>query len=379
MEDGPLFPARWWWALLDLAIATFVATLAFQHVPVSLTHTLIGFGMALSLLLRRRAPLVAMALVYGLGLLQLTLTRELAPYDVAVLFTIAAAVTYGSVRQAYAVGAAVAAGLVFTWFVDTSTGDPLVFGLIVALGAVVWSVSLVLRQRKDAAELYAERAAAAERERDQLVKLAAAAERAAIARELHDVVAHSLAVMIVQADGATFVVEKDTGRARTALQTIAEIGRDALGDMHRIVAVMRGDSEEDASPTRRTGLDQLGVLAERARSSGVAVSLRVDADGIDAAEELTVVRLVQEGLTNVLRHAGAGTAVEVDVRARDDEVELSITDDGAGTPGGREVGGGNGLVGMRERVLLHGGRFSAGPVGGGWRVHAVLARRVLSR
>ncbi|MFD4669800.1 sensor histidine kinase [Lentzea sp. NPDC058450] len=373
MEDGPLFPADWWRVLLDLAIATAVATLAWQY-PLSSPGTiLIGVGMALALLLRRRRPLLVMAVVYGLALVQLVVVRELQTYDIAVLFAIAAVVTHGALRHVYAVAGAVAAGLVLTWFVDTDMGDPLVFGFVVALCAVVWSVSLVLRQRKEAAEAFAERAATAERERDHLVKLAAAAERATIARELHDVVAHSLAVMVVQADGATFVVEKDTARARTALRTIADVGRDALADMHRIVAVLRGDSED--VPPRRPGLDQLEVLADRARSAGLVISVRVAADGLDAAEELTVVRLVQEALTNVLRHAGSGTSVEVDVRAGDD-IEVSITDDGAGTPVPGS-GGGNGLVGMRERVSLHGGRFEAGPHGSGWRVRAVLTRRVL--
>ncbi|WP_394618539.1 sensor histidine kinase [Lentzea sp. JNUCC 0626] len=372
--DGPLFPADWWRVLLDLAIATAVATLAWQY-PLSAPGTIaIGFGMALALLLRRRFPLLVMAVVYGLGLVQVATVGELQIYDVAVLVAFAAVVTHGALRHVYAVAGAVAAALVLIWFVDPNMGDPLVFGFVVALCAVVWSVSLVLRQRKEAAEAYAERALAAERERDHLVRLAAAAERATIARELHDVVAHSLAVMVVQADGATFVVEKDTARARTALRTIADVGRDALADMHRIVAVLRGDSED--VPPRRPGLDQLDVLAGRARSAGVVISLDVAADGIDAAEELTVVRLVQEALTNVLRHAGSGTSVEVLVRASDDEIEVSITDDGAGTPSS-SGGGGNGLVGMRERVLLHGGRFEAGPSGAGWRVHAVLTRRVL--
>ncbi|SER36672.1 Signal transduction histidine kinase [Lentzea xinjiangensis] len=367
-----LFPAHWWWLLLDLAIAAFIGAFALQYLSDPVT-ALIGLVMAAVVLLRRRRPVLTMAVVSALAVVQLLVVRDLTPYDIAVLVAMAAVITHSSLRDAYVAGAVMAAGLVLAWFtVETKVDDPVVLGLVVALCAVVWLVSLVLRQRKDTASAYADRAATAERERDHLVRLAAATERAAIARELHDVVAHSLAVMIVQADGATFVVDSDSAKAKEALRTIGDIGRDALEDMHRIVAVLRTGDED---PTRRTGLDQLEVLAERARSAGVGVRLRVAVDGIGAAEELTVVRLVQEGLTNVLRHAGPGASAEIDVRADETGVELSITDDGAGTAVG-STSGGNGLVGMRERVLLHSGQFSAGPVAGsGWRVHAVVPRR----
>ncbi|MFI6095685.1 sensor histidine kinase [Lentzea sp. NPDC051213] len=382
MDDGPLFPTQWWWTLLDVAVAAVVASLALQAPTSEPKAMVIGLVMAVVLIERRRRPVLVMGVVSALSVVQLLLVRDLSVHDVAVLVAMAAVVTHGkSMRSAYVAGGVVAVGLLFALLVVGDTiRDAVLFGAVVALCVVVWLVSVVLRLRKDAAAAYADRAATAERERDHLVALAAAAERAAIARELHDIVAHSLAVMIVQADGATYVVDKDPAGARKALRTVADVGRDALEDMHRIVAVLRGGSDEPP-PTRRVGLDQLEVLAERARVADVAVELRVTGDsaGIDAAEELTVVRLVQEGLTNVLRHAGPGASVEIAVDLLDDTVEVSVADDGAGrTPVGG-TSGGNGLVGMRERVLLHNGRFAAGPrAGSGWRVHAVLPRKANS-
>jgi len=382
MDDGPMFPIRWWWTLLDLVIAAFVAAMALQSRASESTAVVFGLAMAVALIERRRRPVLVMGVVSGLAAVQLLLVDDVPAHDIAVLVAMAAVITHSKpLRHTYAAGGVVAVGLLLTWLIVGHTiKDSMVFAFTVAVCAVVWLVSLVLKLRKDAVAAYADRAATAEREHDHLVQLAAAAERAAIARELHDVVAHSLAVMIVQADGATFVVDQDPVRARTALRTVADVGRDALEDMHRIVAVLRGGSD-DQPPILRTGLDQLEVLAERARVAEVAVELLVTGDpsGMDPAEELTVVRLVQESLTNVLRHAGPGTSVEIAVELRDDTVEVSVADDGAGQAPVGGTSGGNGLVGMRERVLLHNGRLTAGPrAGSGWRVQAVLPRRAFS-
>jgi len=208
--------------------------------------------------------------------------------------------------------------------------------------------------------------------------------RAAIARELHDVVAHGLAVMIVQADGAIFTFDKQPERAREALHVIAGTGRDALEEMHSIVAVLRGTrpgEEEPAVDRRRPGLGQLDTLAERAREAGLTVDLQVDGDGagLSPVEELTLFRITQEGLTNALHHAGPGAAVTVRLRVTDGTAALDIADDGGpqAVTAARtsRPSGGNGLVGMRERVAVHGGQFSAGPgAGSGWRINAVIPR-----
>jgi signal transduction histidine kinase len=207
-----------------------------------------------------------------------------------------------------------------------------------------------------------------------------AQERATIARELHDVVAHSMAVMIVQADGASYALDRDPEQARVAIKQVAATGRDALEDMRRLVGVLRGGTDDEEAPDRRrVGLDQLAALTDRARSAGLALSVTEDGDRepLPPALELTVFRVVQEALTNALRHAGPGARVALVLRYRPGLVRVEVTDDGAGAlvgvaPSGvRSSGSGHGLVGMRERVAVHGGSFTAGPrLGGGWELTA---------
>nr|WP_269327194.1 sensor histidine kinase [Kineosporia mesophila] len=247
-----------------------------------------------------------------------------------------------------------------------------VFGLFAAL----WLTAYVLRTRRLLLESLRERALTAERESEHLNQLALADERAAIARELHDVVAHSLAVMIVQADGAGYAVHKSPDKAQASLRTIAAVGREALEDMHRIVDVLRGTgTEQDAEDRRRVSLERLEPLADQARQAGLEVDLTTTSPltELTGAEQLTIVRIVQEGLTNVLRHAGPGTRVRVSVTFGDDGAVVEMIDNGGRTPAPR-VGTdrvGAGLAGMRERVTSHGGSFEAGPhLGVGWRVKA---------
>jgi signal transduction histidine kinase len=253
--------------------------------------------------------------------------------------------------------------------VEDPTGELVSADRLIALllCAAVWLTAYVLRISKVQTSMQADRAAIAERERDHIAQIAAVEGRAAIARELHDVVAHGLAVMIVQADGGVYAFDKQPERAKEALTNIAGTGRAALEEMHSIVAVLRGTrSADDADDDRRRpGLDQLGTLADRAREAGLTVDLRVDGgrDGLSPVEELTLYRITQEGLTNAMHHAGAGATVTVDLRVSERLASLDIVDDGGRErpAGPGRPSGGNGLVGMRERVAVHGGRFSAGP------------------
>jgi signal transduction histidine kinase len=293
--------------------------------------------------------------------------------------------------KAYAAGGISVLGimLVFGGTVDLTSeaGRDGLDQVLAAAGVcvAVWLTSYMMRTRRLYVGVLEERAATAERERAHLAQIAAAEERAEIARELHDVVAHSLAVMIVQADGASYAVVADQDKARTAMQTIAGIGRDALEDMRRIVEVLRGtkgdDAEED-SDRRRVGLAHLEPLVERARVAGLQVELRIEGErqGLSAADELTLFRIAQEGMTNALRHAGPSAQVSVTLRFDDGIAELEVVDDGAGKLAGSAPvvpgSGGNGLVGMRERVEVHGGRFTAGPrLGPGWQVRVELPVR----
>ncbi|OSP39566.1 MULTISPECIES: sensor histidine kinase [unclassified Streptomyces] len=364
---------------------------------------LLGGLMALCLLARRRLPGTVLAAVLALGVVQFVLydlpdpplTSAPASYDVAVLFAMMSVVHHSRTSwMPYLAGAVVllatAAGTVgmpvlgIEPFVDLES--LLIFW---GLTLTVWLTAFALHTRRLYAESQAARAWHAEREQEQRVRLAATRERAEIARELHDVVAHSLAVMILQADGAGTVLRKSPDMAESALRTIAATGRDAIDDMHRIVRVLRegnpdpGDPDSDGGgpPRRLVTLDEVEVVAERARAAGltVDVSVEVGEGRLSPAEEMTAFRIVQECLTNVLRHAGAGAGVDIRLHEERGTLLIDVVDDGAGTLAGHGVGGrsgGNGLVGMRERVELAGGSFEAGPrLGSGWHVRASIPTR----
>jgi signal transduction histidine kinase len=206
-------------------------------------------------------------------------------------------------------------------------------------------------------------------ERDQQATIAAAAERTRIARELHDIVSHSLSVVITLADAAAVVSR--SGPGREAITEASEAGRRALSDMRAMLGVLRTD-DPPAGPAPLPGVSQLGALAERVRATGLAVELGTEGTPfpLGAAAELTVYRIVQEALTNTIRHAGARHAW-VTIRYDAPSVAVRITDDGTAAAPGRHPG--HGINGMRERAALHGGDVSAGPApGGGWIVSAFL-------
>jgi signal transduction histidine kinase len=201
-------------------------------------------------------------------------------------------------------------------------------------------------------------------ERDQQATIAAAAERTRIARELHDIVSHSLSVVITLADAAAVVSR--SGPGREAITEASEAGRRALSDMRAMLGVLRTD-DPPAGPAPLPGVSQLGALAERVRATGLAVELGTEGTPfpLGAAAELTAYRIVQEALTNTLKHAAASRA-DVRVRYWPDELEVEIIDDGRGaTALSGTSPGGLGLIGMRERAALHGGQLTAGPASGG--------------
>jgi len=212
----------------------------------------------------------------------------------------------------------------------------------------------------------------AERERDVAAREAVVEERARIARELHDAIAHNVSMMVVQAGAERRVV--DDGTTREVLGTIEQIGRDALTEMRRLVGMLRADTGDPLAP--QPGLDDLPLLATQVGEAGLPVDLSVEGERRDlpVGIELSAYRIVQEALTNALKHAGDARAA-VRVRYGPDSLELEIVDDG---PGGvsRVASGGHGLVGMRERVALYGGLFDAGRhPGGGFAVRVLLPVR----
>ena len=237
--------------------------------------------------------------------------------------------------------------------------------------AVVWVVGLTLGRKFEEADVAKERAARAEHEREERARAAVAEERARIARELHDVVGHSVSVMTVQASGVRRLLKPDQEREREALLTVERTGREALAEMRRMVGVLRRPEEGPALAPQPT-LEHLDRLVDQAREAGLPVALRVEgrAVALPAGVDLTAYRLVQEGLTNALKHARA-TRAEVLVNYGDAQIEVTVSDDGKGV--GNGDGGGHGLVGMRERVSVYGGELDAGPQpGGGYRLRAKL-------
>lgn len=214
-----------------------------------------------------------------------------------------------------------------------------------------------------------------ETERDQQAKIAVGEERSRIARELHDVVAHAVSVMIVHADGAAYTIRSQPEVAENAVRTIADTGRLALTEMRRLLGVLRS---EDAETQWAPQPDARGVveLAENTRAAGVPVRLEIngDVDDLPVGVGLSIYRIVQEALTNIIKHAGAGTTAMVRLARTPEELRLEVIDNGFGTPHDVvKVSGGNGLIGMRERAAVLGGEFEAGPnPGGGWRVRATF-------
>jgi signal transduction histidine kinase len=240
-----------------------------------------------------------------------------------------------------------------------------------AIGAI-WLSGLYISTRRKYTRSLEERAERLERERDAEVQIAAAAERARIAREMHDVIAHSVSVMVVQADGAAYTVEADSQRAKRAMEAIGATGRQALAEMRRMLGVLREGG--DASLAPQPGVEQLTELVVQIRSAGLPVDLAVHGvpAELTAGLQLTIYRIVQEALTNVRKHAGPGATARVGLYYGDHAVEVRIRDDGRGAVPGD--GRGHGLVGMRERVAVYGGSVRAEPVaGGGFEVVARLS------
>jgi signal transduction histidine kinase len=327
------------------------------------------------LLFRRRFPFGAPVAVGAALALSSFVDGRLVPNGlIPVLFGIASFVLVGLLRDRNQALAGLAFGIGV--FAIVAHNDPrggvanfifmsIVFGIAWAIGRLV---SRQFRQAEEARE----RAEVAEREREERARLAVSGERARIARELHDVVGHSVSVMTVQASAARRLLRPQQEKEREALLVVEKTGREALAEMRRMVGVLRRPEEAPALAPQPS-LEQMEKLVEHTREAGLPVELKIEGEPIELPPgiDLTAYRLVQEGLTNAMKHAQARRA-EVVVRYGDDDVEVLVTDDGLGGGEG-DGGGGHGLVGMRERVSVYGGELEAGPrPGGGFRLRARL-------
>jgi signal transduction histidine kinase len=351
-------------------------------------------GMAVPVVFRRAYPVEAFAVVIAVGALQVLLLRRPAGADLAVLvvlYTLAASRPRRVSLRGLAVCLAGAAAAIVRWHPARGGLDVYTIGTEAALfGAPVllaWLLGDSARWRRGYYQALEERAARLERERDAQAQVAAAAERARIAREIHDVVAHNVSVMVVQADGAAFALDGSPQRAREALAAISATGRRALAEMRSLLGVLREPADDDRVPggadpalAPQPGVEDLADLLGQARAAGLPVSLRVSGDPrpVPAGEALAVYRVVQESLTNVRKHAGPGATAVVSLDYGEDGLLIRVTDDGAGASavpglGHPAAGSGHGLAGMRERVELYGGTTRSGPrPGGGYEVVARL-------
>ena len=349
--EGPL-------ALELIGVLTVCATLAFRH----------------------RSPLAALAVFWLASIAQSALLTPIpnfsALFAVAILmpYTVGAHVAG---RPALAAPAATLAGVTAV----NVLGDTLLFGdFLFPMGAMLasWFAGRTVRQRtRLAAELH-EQAIAARERREEAERQAVAEERRRIAREMHDVVAHSVSVMVVQAGGARRILDADPERARSAAGEIERTGRQALGEMRRLLGVLRPEEPGVAAALApNPSLDQVEALVARAREAGLPATLTVEGAPrpVPAGMDLAAYRIVQEGLTNALKHAGR-VPTEVRVTWRAERLELRIVNARPVPAGSRRpaaAGSGHGLIGMRERVRLYGGELDAAVArGGGFAVRAAL-------
>jgi signal transduction histidine kinase len=334
-------------------------------------------GLLLPLLWRRRAPFVAFIAIVAALLVQWSLGTTLRA-DAALLVALYNLALHGRLRHlpwAFAVTAAVAALVAVRVSVVVSVWDALflLFGTVTAAIAL----GLVVRIRRAQLDALRDRAAHLEVEREQRGKLAAAAERTRVAREMHDIVGHNLSVIITLADAGAYAADVTPDRGKQALQLIAGTGRQALGELRRLLGALH-EQADGAELRPQPGIADIETLCARIRSAGPQVEYRTSGslDVLDRGVQLTVYRIVQEALTNTLKHAGTATRVRLILTVDGTELRVRVDDTGPpkhADPPAPPDEEGHGLTGMRERAALYGGTLTAGPrSGGGWTVQATL-------
>ncbi|GGW37331.1 sensor histidine kinase [Streptomyces griseoloalbus] len=351
--------------------------LAFTELPLAGMLALQA-GLVLPLLWRRREPMTAFGVIAAVFVLQWSLGAALRA-DVALFIALYSLALHGRLRQlpwACAVMAGAMALVAVRVSSVVSVWDALFFLLSTATAAV--ALGLMVRIRRAQLAGLRERAARLEIERDQRSRLATATERTRVAREMHDIVGHNLSVIITLADAGAYATDVAPERGKEALRLIGDTGRQALGELRRVLGVLReaGDNAAggpELSP--QPGIADVGALCATVRAAGLEVVYRTsgDVEALDSGVQLTVYRIVQEALTNTMKHAADDARVHLAVVVTGARLSIRVQDTGSAAPSGPPNEEGHGLVGMRERAALYGGTVSAGPTGGGgWAVEAVL-------
>ena len=337
------------------------------------------------LLWRRRHPVIVYAIVAGACGLQVLLIDYPLVSQVSYPIAVYSVARYASPRWGLA---ALAVGLfgsvlgTHDWMssVDTTSTEPQdginwstyvpVALSLATFPVAAWALGALARTRAAYVDSLIQRNEQLRREAEQRAELGATQERARIAREMHDVVAHGLSVIVVQADGARYAAEQDPTLAPKALETVAQTAREALTEMRQLLGLLR-DGDALTRPQPRLG--DIATLVEETRAGGMELTATLPEPGLAVPEgiALTAFRVVQESLSNVRKHAGPGAAAKVTVTAGSGSLEIEITDDGRGAAADARESGGLGLVGMEERITAHDGTLETGPAaGGGFRVYA---------
>ncbi|MDF8266409.1 sensor histidine kinase [Luteipulveratus flavus] len=342
--------------------------------------TLLSAAIVVPLWWRRTHPVAAAGAMAVFCVLQLATHESVLPADIAPLLAIYATAAYGVTRRrrliglALGVAGALIGGLRWGLLGSVATWEDYALRVVictVALGMSAvgaWILGDLLRSRRAVLSRLQEQNAALERDQEQRAALAAQDERSRIAREMHDVVAHSLSVVVVQADGGAYAARSGSREATTALEaatttleTIAATAREALAETRRLVGVLRApDAGLELAP--QAGLDAIADVVERTTAAGVPTTLESTGERapVPRDAELAAYRVVQESLTNVMKHAGPGATAHVRLDHTPDGLIVAVTDDGLGAAVAHD-GAGHGILGMRERVTVYGGTLHAGP------------------
>jgi signal transduction histidine kinase len=367
--------------LPDVVLATIVIfTAAFRaHDPLAAHRVqIIVFSVALGLPLiwRRRSPLLVFGIVCVFAFAQ-WLTTVPVVADVALLIAFYTVAATQNLRWLIAAAVTMEVGVVLAVLRYHQGRGPHEFALgMLFLSVLVVAAGVIgmnIRVRRAYLHEVEQRAARLEFERDQQGQLAVAAERSRIAREMHDVIAHNLTVMVALADGAALTTANDPDRAAAAMRESSATGRRALREMRTVLGVLREDGGT-AELAPAPGLADLDRLVGTIRRTGLDATLTWQGalpEDLPPSLELSIYRLVQESLTNTVKHARGADRVSVVIRRQDEAIDVSVTDNGRVVEPAVRAGG-HGIVGMRERVTAHGGTVSVGPLAAGWLVHATF-------
>ncbi|WP_447038777.1 sensor histidine kinase [Streptomyces sp. DSM 118878] len=339
---------------------------------------LMSLGLSLPVLWRRRHPMVVLTLMVATALvnswsgamLQAALIQMLVLFSIAMRLPLRTLGWAGLMMMAPLIVGAIR--------YPEGSWDQQIIPNVWAY-ALVALLGIAVRSRQDYTQALVERARRLEVERDQQAQLATATERTRIAREMHDIIGHNLAVITGLADGGSYAAAKSPERAAQALEAIGSTSRQALSELRRLLDVLRDDVSAAAERSPQPALTDLSRLIDGVRAAGLPVrsTLHGHPDTVPAGCQLTVYRVVQEALTNTLKHGGPDATATVDISYADDGVTVEVTDTGRGGPELPADGRGRGLTGMRERTSLYHGTLEAGPLSrpaGGWRVHLHLPK-----